>query len=116
MNAKRALVSLFDREHQHVVAEASPDLRLRAAQGSEETNDLWLGVRQLSREEIPMCANAMRSFMEDKQEVFVVNDLTKDERFRDHSSVTGHPHNPVLCLRTHSVSRQLCYWKLGGPR
>jgi signal transduction histidine kinase len=93
MNAKRALVSLFDREHQHVVAEASPDLRLRAAQGSEETNDLWLGVRQLSREEIPMCANAMRSFMEDKQEVFVVNDLTKDERFRDHSSVTGHPHN-----------------------
>ncbi|KAF7589407.1 hypothetical protein BBP40_004311 [Aspergillus hancockii] len=93
MHAKRALVSLFDREYQHIVAEANPDLRLRTTQGSGETKHLWLGVRKLPRHEISMCANAMKSFMDDEQEIFIANDLTKDERFRDHFSVTGHPHN-----------------------
>ncbi|OQE26270.1 hypothetical protein PENSTE_c005G06382 [Penicillium steckii] len=91
LNAQRALISLFDRATQHVVAEATPRLSLRGARNDHQK--LWRGVQQLPRENIPMCNMAMKSFTQDKQDIFVVLDLTKDNRFKSHSSVTSEPYN-----------------------
>ncbi|KAH2984236.1 hypothetical protein KXV25_001497 [Aspergillus fumigatus] len=87
MHARRALISLFDKTTQHVVAEATPDLSLRAADA------LWLGVRRLPRKKVTMCYHAVKSFIEEGRGIFVANDLTSDDRFKNHPSVTGHPHN-----------------------
>ncbi|KAF4227994.1 hypothetical protein CNMCM8980_010512 [Aspergillus fumigatiaffinis] len=93
MHAQRALISLFDKTMQHVVAEATPDLSLRAADGRDRADALWLGVRRLPRQEVTMCYHAVKSFIEDGRDIFVANDLTSDDRFKNHPSVTGHPHN-----------------------
>ncbi|KAL4942587.1 hypothetical protein BDV06DRAFT_211710 [Aspergillus oleicola] len=89
MNAKRAMISLFDRTSQHVVAEATPDLALRG----DRADGLWLGVQQFPRKSITMCYCAVKSFVDEGTPVFVCGDLTRDKRFKDHSSVTGRPHN-----------------------
>ncbi|PYH97731.1 hypothetical protein BO71DRAFT_395978 [Aspergillus ellipticus CBS 707.79] len=90
MHARRALISLFDRDMQHIVAEATPELSLR---GREQSEALWLGVRRLPRPEVATCYHAMRSFVDEGQSVFVVNDMTKDGRFKNDSSVKQYPHN-----------------------
>ncbi|KAL4953677.1 hypothetical protein BDW69DRAFT_194654 [Aspergillus filifer] len=89
MNAKRAMISLFDRTSQHVVAEATPDLALRG----DHSDRLWLGVQQFPRESITMCYCAVKSFVEEGTPMFFCGDLTRDKRFKDHPSVTGRPHN-----------------------
>ncbi|GFG25104.1 autoinducer 2 sensor kinase/phosphatase LuxQ [Aspergillus udagawae] len=93
MHAARALISLFDKTTQHVVAEATPDLSLRAADGRDRTDALWLGVRRLPRKKVTMCYHAVKSFIDERRDIFVANDLTRDDRFKNHPSVTGHPHN-----------------------
>ncbi|EAW09090.1 hybrid sensor histidine kinase/response regulator [Aspergillus clavatus NRRL 1] len=93
MNAQRALISLFDQKMQHVVAESTPSLALRGSEGRERSEALWLGVRRFPRKKIAMCYHAMKSFIEDGRDIFVVNDLTRDSRFQHHDSVTGPPHN-----------------------
>ncbi|KAH1573020.1 hypothetical protein KXX17_009265 [Aspergillus fumigatus] len=93
MHARRALISLFDKTTQHVVAEATPDLSLRAADGRDQADALWLGVRRLPRKKVTMCYHAVKSFIEEGRGIFVANDLTSDDRFKNHPSVTGHPHN-----------------------
>ncbi|RLL96927.1 hypothetical protein CFD26_102129 [Aspergillus turcosus] len=93
MHAQRALISLFDKTMQHVVAEATPDLSLRAADGRDKADALWLGVRRLPRQKVTMCYYAVKSFIEEGRDIFVANDLTSDDRFKNHPSVTGHPHN-----------------------
>ncbi|KAF7133838.1 hypothetical protein CNMCM5793_005250 [Aspergillus hiratsukae] len=93
MHASRALISLFDKTMQHVVAEATPDLSLRAADGRDRADALWLGVRRLPRQKVTMCYYAVKSFIEEGRDIFVANDLTSDDRFENHPSVTGHPHN-----------------------
>ncbi|KAB8270377.1 hypothetical protein BDV30DRAFT_241508 [Aspergillus minisclerotigenes] len=93
MGAQRALISLFDKTMQHVVAESTPGLSLRGTEGCEQTEALWLGVRRLPRQKITMCYHAVRSFVEDEQDIFVAADLAEDERFKHHPSVTGYPHN-----------------------
>ncbi|KAL4735911.1 hypothetical protein BDV11DRAFT_23803 [Aspergillus similis] len=93
MNAQRAIISLFDRKQQYVIAEATPRSSLRGESGRDQVDDFWLGVGQFPRQRIAMCYHAMKSFIEEESDLFVVNDLTKDEQFRDHSCVTGHPHS-----------------------
>ncbi|KAL4974691.1 hypothetical protein BDW66DRAFT_139065 [Aspergillus desertorum] len=93
MDAQRAMISLFDKKQQHVIAEATPRCRLRVECCGDQADGFWLGVGQFPRQRIAMCYHAMKSFVEDNNKLFVVNDLTKDRRFRDHSSVTDHPHN-----------------------
>ncbi|RAL08283.1 uncharacterized protein BO97DRAFT_224119 [Aspergillus homomorphus CBS 101889] len=100
LNTKRALISLFDRETQYVVAEATPHYDLRRHHNQQQdpnakakSGNLWLGVCQMSREYMKMCDHAMKSFVEDPEGVFMVRDLSKDSRFHDHPSVVGHPHN-----------------------
>ncbi|KAJ5999827.1 hypothetical protein N7481_000236 [Penicillium waksmanii] len=92
LNAKRALISLFDRTTQHVVAEATPRLSLRGAKNDDKS--LWRGVQQLPRESITMCNVAMQTFAtKGEVEYFAVPNLTQDHRFQSDASVTGPPHN-----------------------
>lgn len=91
LDAKRALISLFDRTTQHIVAEATPRLSLRGAKDDDKS--LWQGVQQLPRENIPMCNMAMQTFTKNEGKSFFVPDLTQDPRFQSHNSVTGSPHN-----------------------
>lgn len=91
----RSFISLFDRSTQHVVAEATPQLGLRSSgNGSTKRSDsLWLGVQQLPRDHITMCNKAISLFTQEGKDIFVIPDLTQDERFRSHPSVTGSPHH-----------------------
>ncbi|KAL3461903.1 putative sensor histidine kinase/response regulator [Aspergillus heterothallicus] len=93
MNAQRALISLFDKTSQHVIAEATGELSLRGAEAADRSDALWLGVRQVPRQTITMCDYAVNSFVEEGRDIFVSGDLTRDERFRDHPSVKKHPYN-----------------------
>lgn len=91
LNAKCALISLFDRTTQHVVAESTPRLGLRSAASGEGSDSLWRGVQRLPRKNIPMCDQAMKSFTGEGKTEFLVPDLTKDSRFNSASFVTGAP-------------------------
>ncbi|RAH87349.1 hypothetical protein BO86DRAFT_384495 [Aspergillus japonicus CBS 114.51] len=100
LKAKRALISLFDRTTQYVVAEATPRYDLRRHHNHQQdsnakakSGNLWLGVCQMSREYMKMCDHAMKAAVEDPEALFMVRDLSKDPRFHDHPSVVGHPHN-----------------------
>ncbi|KAL3442733.1 hypothetical protein BJX65DRAFT_213285 [Aspergillus insuetus] len=93
MNAQRALISLFDKSSQHVIAEATPDLSLRGPEAADRCDALWLGARKLPRRNITMCYYAVRAFVEEGCDIFVVGDLADDKRFSGHVSVTGHPYN-----------------------
>lgn len=87
------MISLFDKETQYVIAEATPKCDLRGEKHREKADGLWVGVGRFSSPKITMCFHAMKSFVEHQKELFVVNDLTKDTRFRDHWSVTNSPNN-----------------------
>ncbi|KAJ5732452.1 hypothetical protein N7493_003933 [Penicillium malachiteum] len=91
LNAKCALISLFDRTTQHVVAESTQHLGLRSTASGEGSDSLWRGVQQLPRENIPMCNQAMKSFTGEGKTEFMVTDLTQDSRFQSASCVTGAP-------------------------
>ncbi|KAJ6003054.1 sensor histidine kinase/response regulator [Penicillium sp. IBT 35674x] len=93
LNAKCALISLFDRTTQHVVAESTPKLGLRSTESGEGSESLWCGVQQLPRENIPMCNCAMHAFTSKGDDQFVVPDLTQDARFKNASFVTAAPHH-----------------------
>ncbi|KAL5046002.1 hypothetical protein BDW71DRAFT_207685 [Aspergillus fruticulosus] len=93
MDAQRAMISLFDKKQQHVIAEATPISRLRGECCCDQAEGSWLGVSQFPRQMIAMCYHAMKSFIEEENNLFVVNNLIKDERFRDHPSVTDPPYN-----------------------
>lgn len=93
MNAQRAMISLFDKEIQYVIAEATPICNLRGENSREQVDGLWVGVGRFSSPKSTMCYHAMRSFVDGEEKAFVVNDLTKDTRFRDHWSVASPPHN-----------------------
>ncbi|KAI2793688.1 hypothetical protein POX_a00272 [Penicillium oxalicum] len=93
LEASRALISLFDRTTQHVVAEATPHLGLRSAKSGQDAKCLWRGVQRLPRDHIPMCDQAMSTFVNEKKDMFLVSDLKADPRFQSHNSVTGPPHH-----------------------
>lgn len=93
LSAKCALISLFDRTTQHVVAESTPKLGLRSTESGEGSEALWCGVQQLPRENIPMCDCAMQYFTGEGEEHFMVPDLTQDTRFKNTSIVRAAPHH-----------------------
>ncbi|CEJ60143.1 hypothetical protein PMG11_08728 [Penicillium brasilianum] len=93
LDASRAIISLFDRNTQYVVAEATPHLGLRSPKSGQRSDCLWRGVQRLPRENIPMCDNAMQMFTKEKADMFLVPDLKADPRFQSHESVTGPPYH-----------------------
>lgn len=90
LNTARALVSVFDRDYQYVIAEATPTLSLRPALKHEDRDeDLWLCGTAILRQH-GVCEYALRATdptqFEDGDNprtlpIAVVADLSADERF-----------------------------------
>lgn len=93
LDARRAIISLFDRTTQYVVAEATSHLSLRSPKSGQRSESLWRGAQRLPRENMPMCNEAMKVFTTEKSDMFLLPDLTADCRFKSHESVTGPPHH-----------------------
>ncbi|KAM0327598.1 hypothetical protein ACHAQA_005891 [Verticillium albo-atrum] len=102
LNATRALVSLFDRRRQYIVAEATPTIPLHAS-ATHVLDQLWLCGTAIPRE-FGVCNNVLLGDT-DAGETFdtktdkgslpvsVVPDLVADPRFNTRSFVTGDPNH-----------------------
>ena len=90
LNTARALVSIFDRDYQYIIAEATPTIPLKPnLQHGERDEDLWLCGTAIPRQH-GVCEYALRAIdptqFEDGDDprtlpIAVVPDLTADERF-----------------------------------
>ncbi|OQD82382.1 hypothetical protein PENANT_c022G04500 [Penicillium antarcticum] len=88
LGARRAFISLFDRTHQHVVAEATPSLSLVGSHARDQRDQLRLGCCVLPKEK-GLChwveglpsehAKEFEDVVGDR--TLVVLDLSKNERF-----------------------------------
>lgn len=92
LHAKRAMISLIDRENQYFVAESTKTLDLVNNNKSEVEGDgLWFGCGTVEKSgrlcektiELPPAVGCAPCF--------TVTDLSKDERFKDLPFVTGDP-------------------------
>ncbi|TDZ21611.1 Hybrid signal transduction protein dokA [Colletotrichum orbiculare MAFF 240422] len=107
LNASRALISLFDRQHQYIVAEATRSMPLGAGVKYPKQNHLWLCGTAIPRAfgicehvlvgdvpEPPAAAYSTGSVpVEDELPVAVVPDLAGDRRFCDRPYIDAAPYN-----------------------
>jgi signal transduction histidine kinase len=93
LGASRAMISLFDCQHQHIIAEATPTLRISAHANppSSDSDSLWLCGTAIPRA-YGICDRILVSqeFGEPQQApstfelpVTVISDLAKNEEFRN---------------------------------
>ncbi|TID23371.1 CheY-like superfamily [Venturia nashicola] len=99
LNAKRCMISLFDRTQQYVIAEATRTLSLRSDSVYEKDDQLWIGCAVLPKENgictlvIDLPVNASSDDPESENcGACIIPDLSKDTRFHDRAFVTGTPH------------------------
>ncbi|CAI7646329.1 unnamed protein product [Penicillium bialowiezense] len=88
LNSKRALISLFGRNEQHILTEATRTLSLQDNTEHTKHDGLWIGSCTMSYDR-SFCRAAMES---SSAKMFVVPDLTQDEQFKDHQDVINYPH------------------------
>lgn len=98
------MISLIDRQTQHVIAEATRSLSLQDQSVHDEGDGLWVGVQTLPST-AGVCgttlsrANAKVTAVDEQADVkdgdqdspFIVNDLSKDDRFEGRPFVKGSP-------------------------
>ncbi|KAK8019977.1 hypothetical protein PG990_005115 [Apiospora arundinis] len=94
LDATRCLISIFDRTHQHIVAEATSKSNL--APGTEGKN-LWLGGTAIPRAE-GVCENVLAPDSDARDTnsdlpILCVPDLNADPRFKTYSHVENAPYN-----------------------
>lgn len=104
LNTARAFISLIDRDTQYVLAEATPSTSSKGHQFDASTEDLWFGCTARPASET-LCSWTLATWNlgpshakhgeSTKDEVagavFVVNDLSKDDRFAKLPFVEGPP-------------------------
>ncbi|OLN96870.1 Sensor protein GacS [Colletotrichum chlorophyti] len=107
LNASRALISLFDRQHQYIVAEATRSMPLSPNVKYQTQNHLWLCGTAIPRAfgicehvlvgatsgkslNIPQAPSANKA---DKLPVAIVPDLATDQRFCDRPYIDAAPYN-----------------------
>jgi hypothetical protein len=98
LNAKRCMISLFDRAQQYIIAEATRTLSLRSDSVYENDDHLWLGCSVLAKEngictlviDLPVDSSSDDPNSQDCG-ACIIPDLSKDKRFRDRPFVTGEP-------------------------
>jgi signal transduction histidine kinase len=96
LGTSRAMISLIDGERQHILAEATPDIFLRAGSyGGDASSDLWLGNVSIPRtagvcEQVlslsPLVPHAP------EEAVIVVDDLSKNHAYAQRTYVCNKPH------------------------
>lgn len=95
LGGTRALISLIDDRYQHILAEATPDLLLRAGSHDRSSSPLWLGSVSLPRtwsiceKVVEIDPETVETFQDT---VYVVNDLSQSEHHKCRTYVTGRPH------------------------
>lgn len=92
MGAQRALISLIDDAHQHILAEATPHSSLRAPAGvSDRPNDLWLGSVSIPRT-WGICEQILDLDSTAKDgSVVISKDLSETKAFSDRTYVRDGP-------------------------
>ena len=88
LDSKRALISLFGRHEQHILAEATRTLSLQDNTEHTTHDGMWIGSCTMSYDR-GFCQVAMKT---SSAKILVVPDLTQDEQFKDHQDVINYPH------------------------
>ncbi|KAF2015102.1 hypothetical protein BU24DRAFT_424008 [Aaosphaeria arxii CBS 175.79] len=94
LGAKRAMISLVDKQHQHILAEATPELSLRASSRSDVHNSLWLGSVSIPRS-LALCESVLNldaSSVTGKDPVVIINDMSQSEIYSNYDYVKNAPH------------------------
>ncbi|KAJ5673657.1 hypothetical protein N7507_002784 [Penicillium longicatenatum] len=93
LNAKRTLISLFGRNEQVVLAEATQTLNLQDDGSHNARQGLWVGCCTMSYER-SLCKSLLNhsQAIENKPQPLVVLDMTQHEEFKDHLDVKNNPH------------------------
>jgi signal transduction histidine kinase len=97
LGARRALISLIDRNNQHILAEATQTLSLQSELVHSEHDELWFGATTLPRD-LGLCETALdilppaqRGPQPRSISPLIVDDLTLDERFKYRPFVKNRP-------------------------
>ncbi|OQE13065.1 hypothetical protein PENFLA_c056G05656 [Penicillium flavigenum] len=93
LNAQRSLISLFGRNEQHILAEATRTLSLQDDGDHNARSELWVGSCTMSYDR-SLCKSVMNSTPNTsnaREGVFVMPDLAEDNTFKDHPDVTTFP-------------------------
>jgi signal transduction histidine kinase/CheY-like chemotaxis protein len=98
MNCRRGLISFFDRRNCYILAEATPTLSLQSGMAATANDQLQWGRCIFPKQE-SICYYTVSLPADDfplnpadpysKIPSLVVNDLARDERFKNYASVTG---------------------------
>ncbi|TKA61661.1 hypothetical protein B0A49_10128, partial [Cryomyces minteri] len=100
LDCRRSMISFFDRKHQYVLAEATKTLSLRTDTVQDEEDALWLGTSIIPKGngvcehtvQLPMMYADVAAGDLREVTVALVNDMTKDSRFKGMPYVLGAPH------------------------
>lgn len=98
MKAQRALISLFGRHQNYVIAEATQSLSLQDHTVEDDRDALWLGCCVVPKEEgicqyvasLPQMVSNEGEHIKEKS-IYLVPDLRKDRRFNELNIVTDSP-------------------------
>jgi hypothetical protein len=116
LNARRCLISFFDRKDCYILAEATRTLSLQTGQASLEDDKLCWGTSIYSKDQ-SICyytanlsaGHIIRPSDDHNVPMLVVNNLSLDPRFRHYPQVTGPPHGrfyagvPIKSPSGHSI-------------
>jgi hypothetical protein len=117
LNARRCLISFFDRRNCYLLAEATRSLCLYTGQPDVPEDNLCWGSTIFPKEQslcnytvnLPWNHSCMPLEAFENHPSLVVNDLTKDERFKDYPFVVGPPYSrfyagvPIRSPGGHSI-------------
>ncbi|KGO50386.1 CheY-like superfamily [Penicillium expansum] len=93
LDAHRSLISLFGRNEQHILTEATQTLSLQNDGNHHARDGLWVGSCTMSYDR-SLCKSVINStpnVSNARDRVFVVPDLAEDNAFKDHPAVTTFP-------------------------
>ncbi|KAJ5764818.1 hypothetical protein N7520_004377 [Penicillium odoratum] len=92
LHAKRTLISLFGRNEQVVLAEATQTLKIQDDDSEDARQGLWIGCCTMSYER-SLCKFLMNNSQAiEKPQPLVVTNMTLHEDFKNHPDVTNDPH------------------------
>jgi signal transduction histidine kinase len=92
------MISLFDKSQQHIIAEATRTLSLQSDDIHEPDDEIWLGVCTLPKTGgiCQLVVDLPSQYAQNdpdgiRTDVYIIPDLSKDDRFLDKSFVTSKP-------------------------
>ncbi|KAG9597282.1 hypothetical protein KCU77_g8770, partial [Aureobasidium melanogenum] len=96
LRISRCLISCFDRNHQYILAEATPTLDLKTHRADDPKDELWMGSgieerhSQLCERTLELADNKLNT---EHDRVTVVANVADDDWYKKHKSHTNMPHN-----------------------